>query len=199
MGVPSHYRGLYRLHLSAQCPRTNTMKLTTIKSDGRVGALLIIHFLGFSVFGARCSVFCIRYSVFSFQFSVFCLRFLFSDFCISAFLHFCIRFCFWFWFLFGLFCFVLFCFVCVLCILYFVICYLFWTWSWRRYHPMSFQSRSSSRVGGGGVDQVGTFVTVKGDTGGYTRLVWLWCLGLAWLELLVFWDLPHTQIPLVRF
>ena len=78
--------------------------------------------LGFlcSVLGARCSVFCIRYSVFSFQFSVFCLRFLFSDFCISAFLHFCICFCFWFWFLFGLVCFVLFC----LCIVYFVFCYL---------------------------------------------------------------------------
>ena len=34
--------------------------------------------------------------------------------------------------------------------------------------------------------KLASFVTVKGDTGGYTRLAWLWCLGLAWLELQVF-------------
>ena len=52
MGIPNHYRGLYRLHLSAQSPSTNTMKLTTIRTDGRVGALLIIHF--FSVWSLLC-------------------------------------------------------------------------------------------------------------------------------------------------
>ena len=34
--------------------------------------------------------------------------------------------------------------------------------------------------------KLASFVTMKGDTSGYTRLVWLWCLGLAWLELQVF-------------
>ena len=34
--------------------------------------------------------------------------------------------------------------------------------------------------------KLASFVTRKGDTDGYMRLMWLWCLGLAWLELQVF-------------
>ena len=43
MGIPNHARGLYRLHISAHPPNTIIMKLTTIRSDGRVEALLITH------------------------------------------------------------------------------------------------------------------------------------------------------------
>ena len=43
MGIPNRFRGLYRLHLSTQPPITTIMKLTTIRSDGRVEALLITN------------------------------------------------------------------------------------------------------------------------------------------------------------
>ena len=44
--------------------------------------------------------------------------------------------------------------------------------------------------------KLASFVAVKGDTGGYTRLVWLWCLGLAWLELQVFWEFFPHAVPI---
>ena len=43
-------------------------------------------------------------------------------------------------------------------------------------------------------------VTKKGDIDGYAHLMWLQCLGLAWLGLQVFWDFfPRTQFPLLPF
>ena len=43
MRIPNRFRGLYRLHLSTQPPITIIMKLTTIRSDGRVEALLVTN------------------------------------------------------------------------------------------------------------------------------------------------------------
>ena len=43
MGIPNRFRRLYRHHLSTHPPITNITELTTIRSDGRVGALLITH------------------------------------------------------------------------------------------------------------------------------------------------------------
>ena len=43
MRIPNRFRGLYRLHLSTQPPITIVMKLTTIRSDGRVEAILITN------------------------------------------------------------------------------------------------------------------------------------------------------------
>lgn len=47
-----------------------------------------------------------------------------------------------------------------------------------------------------------TLVMMKGvDTDEYVHLVWLWCLGLAWLELelQVLWVFWHTFLLLVPF
>ena len=43
MRIPNRTRRLYCLHISAHPPNTIIMKLTTIRSDGRLEALLITH------------------------------------------------------------------------------------------------------------------------------------------------------------
>ena len=124
MGIPNHYRCLYSLHLSAQSPSTNPIKLTTIRPDGKVGALLIIHSLVFSVF-------------------VFLFLLVYGE---------AIR--------------------------------------W-----VSGACPAPDPVVLNWI-KLASFVTVMGDAGGYTRLVWFWCLGLAWLELQVFREFfPRTQFP----
>ena len=43
MRIPNRFRRLYRLHLSTQLPITTIMKLTTVRPDVRVEALLITN------------------------------------------------------------------------------------------------------------------------------------------------------------
>ena len=71
--------------------------------------------------------------------------------------------------------------------------FLFFTWSWRSSHSVSIQSIPSSHTVVVDWIKLASFVTVKEDTNRFTRLVWLWCLGSAWLELRVFWEFfPRT-------